>query len=281
MQSVIDPHISPELVVSGLRLLLDGYKVARDRFRDKKTPDRIEEIVLHAEKASPRAVDKAEMDRRITEALDPDDAAIVKGDLELLGLLLLPTPALEAFDYWGKLNRLVAGVQAYATKNRFFELRGVRKREFGEVLYLPRTGRCILPPAHAAELAIPGSMEGVKEAVCLALLRKEARNFPVQVGVEARFNVYSVMGGPPGVRSELCFFRVERGQQPHWLAFDRGEGFGPHFKQGYEYMLEAADFISIVQAIRDDIRGYANAIQLDEQKVAPFFKEIDAFAGKA
>jgi hypothetical protein len=249
MQSVIDPHVSPELAISGLRLLLEGYKVARDRFKDKRTPDRIEEIVVRAENASPRRVDKAEIDRSITETLNPDDAAIVKGDLELLSLLMLPAPDLEAFNYWGKLTRLVAGLQTYAAKNRFFELRGFKTREFGEALRLPRTGKCVLPAVHAAQLAIPGSMERLKETECLALLQKEGRDFPIHVGVEARFNVYSVMGGSPGLRSDRCSFHVGPGQRPHWLLFDRGQRFNPHFEQSCEYMLEAADFISIVQAL--------------------------------
>jgi hypothetical protein len=38
MQIVKLPHIPPEQVVSYLRLLLDGYKIASDKFKDKKTP---------------------------------------------------------------------------------------------------------------------------------------------------------------------------------------------------------------------------------------------------
>jgi hypothetical protein len=90
--------VHPDLVVSSLRLLVDIYKLASDRFKDKKTPERIEEIVVRAEQASPRTADKAEIERSIAEALDPGDAAIVKSDLELLSLLLVRAPALEAFD---------------------------------------------------------------------------------------------------------------------------------------------------------------------------------------
>ena len=72
-------HLTPELVISGLRLLIEGYKAGRDRFKDKKTPDRVEEILTRAEKA-PQA-DTKQIERSISEELDPRDAAIVKGDL--------------------------------------------------------------------------------------------------------------------------------------------------------------------------------------------------------
>ncbi len=87
---VTDAHITPELILSGLRLLVEGYKLARDRFKDKKTPDRVEEVIIEAEQAKPETVDASEIERRVAEALDPSDAAIVKGDMELLSLLLLP-----------------------------------------------------------------------------------------------------------------------------------------------------------------------------------------------
>jgi len=271
-------QIKPDTVISALRLLLDGYKLARDRFKDKKTPDRIEEIVIRAENAEPKTVSKEDIERSIKEDLEPGDAAIVKGDLDLLSLLLLPAPTLDAFDYWGKLTRLVSGLQSFAKKNRLFELRGADRRIFGVVLNLPRTSKYILPSEHADHLAIPGQMESLRETECIAFMQKETPNFPIQVGVEARFNVYNTMGGPPGERSRYCFFGVRPGQQRHWLMFDRAPGSASSFMPAYEYMLEAADFIYIVQALRDDIREYATAIQLDEQKIGPLFAAIDAFA---
>src|SRR5262245_38138479 len=118
---MIDPHFSPELALNGLRLLLEGYKVFRDRFKDKKTPDHVEEILVQAEKSPEKA---AEIEQTLTKALEPCDAAIVKGDLELLSLLVHPTPHMDAFDYWSQLTKLVAGLHTYAVKNRLFELRG-------------------------------------------------------------------------------------------------------------------------------------------------------------
>jgi hypothetical protein len=271
-------QITPETIINGLRLLLDGYKVARDRFKDKKTPDRIEEIVIRAEKAEPKTVSNEDIERSIKEDLEPSDAAIVRGDLDLLGLLLLPAPTLEAFDYWGKLSRLVAGLQAWATKNRFFELRGSKGPLLGEVLLLPRTAKCILPSKHAVELVVaPERWRTLREADCVAFLQKETQKFPIVVIVEARFNVYSPMGGPPGTRADHSVLDIKPGQQPHWLMFDRGDGFHPHFGRNYEYMLEATELITLVQALRDDIREYATAIQLDEEKIASCFAAIDAF----
>jgi hypothetical protein len=271
-------HLTPELVISALRLLMEGYKVGRDRFKDKKTPDRVEEIVTRAEKT--KQIDTKEIERSLAETLDPTDAAIVKGDLELLSLLMLPAPSLDAFDYWGKLTQLVNGLQAYAHKNRLFELRGVKKPELGEVILLPRTGSCILPEKLASGMPIPYQMQSVKDTSCLALLRKVTVDFPIIVLVGARFNEYSPVGGPPSVISDGCYFDIAPGQQRHWLRFDRGQRYTPHFHQSSEYRLEASDFISIVNALRDDIRQYAAGVQADEQKIAPLFTQIDAFVEK-
>jgi hypothetical protein len=273
---VIEAHVSPDLIISGLRLLMEGYKLARDRFKDRKTPDRVEEIVVRAEKTPP--ISKAEIEQSITDALDPGDATIVKGDLERLGLLMLQPPSLDAFDYWGKLTKLAAGLQAYAKKNRLFELRGDNKPKVGEVLLLPRSGRFILPNKHAVELAASSHhMEGVKDAECLALLQKDTQEFAIVTLVGARFNEYSAMGGPPGVRSDACYFYLAPGQQRHWLRFARRES-ASHFIQRYEYRLEASNLIAIAQALRDDIRDYAVAVQADEQKIGPLFASVDAFA---
>ncbi len=273
-----DAHLSPELIISSLRLLVEVYKLGRDKFKDKKTPDRVEEIVIRVENAPPNSVNAAEIERRITDALDPGDAAIVKGDLELLSLLMLPSPALEAFDYWGKLTVLIDGLQAYAREKRLFELRGYNRPQFGQVLQLPKTGGCILPQKHAADLCIPYQREGLKHAEGLALLRKEGQGLPIEVGVGAEFYQYSSMGGHPGVEFDSCFYHVGPGQQRHWLKFDRAQWGSAHFGRAYEYMLGASDFVAIVQALKDDISDYAIAAQADEQKIGPLFAAIDAFA---
>lgn len=280
MKATVIEHLTPELVISALRLLIEGYKVGRDRFKDKKTPDRVEEILTRAEKA-PQA-DTKQIERSISEELDPRDAAIVQGDLELLSLLMLPAPSLDAFDYWGKLTQLVAGLQAFAIKNRLFELRGAKRNPWGEVLLLPRSGKLILPDSLAAELTVPANnWERLKDAECLAVLRKEAQDFPVVALIGARFNRYSSMGGDPGVDSYSCYFEIGYGQQRHWLSFSRPNVYEPHFLKHFEYRLEAADLISIVQALRDDIREYATAVNADEERIHSLFTAIDAFAERA
>lgn len=272
-----DAHITPELILSGLRLLVEGYKLARDRFKDKKTPDRVEEVIIEAEQAKPETVDASEIERRVAEALDPSDAAIVKGDMELLSLLLLPAPKLEAFDYWSMLDRLVGGLRVYAEEKRLFELRG-KKFSFGQGLLLCRTGPCILPSELAGEFAVPHRMQALKDAEAIAFLQKDARNFPIIVAVKANFYQYSSIGGTPGVESDSCFYDVMPGQQRHWLKFDRGQRYSAHFGQASEYMLSASDFASICAALRDDIQEYAAEIQADQQKIGPLFAAIDAFA---
>jgi len=186
-------HVSPDFYINALRFLLEGYKVARDRFKDKKTPEQVEDIVIRAEKSPSSAAEEIE---RSIDKLDPGDATIVKGDLQLMSLLVVPTPSLDAFDYWGKLTQLVAGLQAYATKNRLFELRGV-KTERGEMLLLPQSGKMILPNERAVQLVIPSRLETIKDVTCLAVLRKEARGFPIVAMIGARFEKYSSMGTAP------------------------------------------------------------------------------------
>jgi hypothetical protein len=79
----MDLQVSPESIVSVLRRLSDWYQIFGDGFRDKKTPEHVEEILVQAEK-DPGRVDKAQIEGSLTRALEPNDAAIVKGDLELL-----------------------------------------------------------------------------------------------------------------------------------------------------------------------------------------------------
>jgi len=79
----MDLHASPESIISVLRLLSDWYKLFGGGFRDKKTPEHVEELLVQAEK-NPEKVDQAEIEDRLARVLEPDDAAIVKSDLELL-----------------------------------------------------------------------------------------------------------------------------------------------------------------------------------------------------
>jgi hypothetical protein len=271
----VPSHFSPDFYINALRFLLEGYKVARDRFKDKKTPEQVEDIVVQAEKSPSSAVSDIE---RGIDRLEPGDAAIVKGDLQLMSLFMVPPPSLDAFDYWGKLSQLVSGLRAFAMKNHLFELRGQVKQGLGEVILLGRSGSCILPENIAAGMPIPYQMQSLKDTVCLALLRKASSEFPITLTVGAQFNEYSPVGGPPSLVSDACYFDIKPGQQRHWLKFDRCERTTSHFVRYSEYRLEAADLILIANALRDDVRDHAVSIQADEEKIGPLFAAIDAFA---
>jgi hypothetical protein len=75
----------------------------------------------------------------------------------------------------------------------------------------------------------------------------------------------------------MCFYEVGPGQQRHWLRFKAVNQYEAHFNLGLEYMLEASDLFKIVQALHEDIHGYATAINADEQKIGPLTAAIDAF----
>lgn len=268
-------HVSPDFYINALRFLLEGYKVARDRFKDKKTPEQVEDIVIRAEKSPSLAAKEIE---RSIDKLDPGDATIVKSDLQLMSLLVVPAPSLDAFDYWGKLTQLAAGLHAFAIKNRLFELRGV-KRDPSDELLLPRSGKLILPNELAVKLPVAvGDWERLKDVECLAVLRKEAQDFPIVALVGARFHKYSSMSGDSTVNSDSCYFSIGPGQQRHWLSFSRPDGYIPHFQRYFEYRLEAVDLISIVRALSDDIREYATAVNADQEKIGSLFTAIDVFA---
>lgn len=270
-------HVSPELVLNALRFLLEGYKVARDRFKDSKTPDRVEDIVTRAE-SSP-GTDAKQIEQSIAQTLNPDDAAIVRSDLELLSLFVFPVPSLDAFDYWGKLTKLVASLRDYARRNRLFELRGEERSGLGQMLWLFKTSKSILPKEFARELGIPGNMQTVKSAECGALLQNADGEFPIKVIVAVHFNQYSSMGGEPGVRTVEARYGVVAGQQRHWLRFNR-EAFEYQLRENTEYRLDAEDLIEIVESLRDDIKQYAKEVQADERKIEPLFSAIETFAGK-
>jgi hypothetical protein len=256
-------HIGPELVVSSLRLLVDIYKLARDRFKDKKTPDRVEEIVIRAEQN--KNLDAKQIEESITKTLDADDAAIVKSDLELLSLLITPAPSLDAFDYWGKLTQLVHGLQAFAERNRLFELRGVNHNILGASLYLEKTSGQILPKKVAKNLPEPNRSQRMDRVECMAILQRKPQDFPIRMIVGARFEEFDHFGS-----SHHAVYEISQGQQKHWLRFFLNTTH-TYFHENYEYRLEAADMISISNALRDDIRDYAAEIQADEQKIGPLF----------
>jgi len=79
----MDLPASPELMISVLRLLSDWYRIFGDGFKDKKTPEHVEEILVQAEN-NPGKVGKAEIEVSLTRVLESNDAAIVKDDLERL-----------------------------------------------------------------------------------------------------------------------------------------------------------------------------------------------------
>ena len=81
--TIMDLYASPESIISVLRLLSDWYKIFGDVFRDEKTPEHVEEILAQAEK-NPEKAEKAQVEGSLTRVLEPDDAAIVKSDLERL-----------------------------------------------------------------------------------------------------------------------------------------------------------------------------------------------------
>jgi hypothetical protein len=269
-------HISPELFISAVRLLMEAYKFGRDQFKDKKTPERVEEILTRAEMEP--GVDRKQIEERIAQQLDPEDAAIVTNDLALLSLLVLPSPSLDAFDYWGKLTQLVSGLQAFATKNRLFELSGSSHMIFGESLYLAKTSEVLLPKKYAMAIPAPYERQGLNDVVCAAVLTKDHSDFPIRVVVEATFDQYSDIGGQYIV-SDRCYYYVGQGQQRHWLRFYLHYP-QIHFCQDYQYRLDASELIAIVNALRDDIHDFASTIKAEEELIRPLFAQIDAFVEK-
>lgn len=269
-------HLTPELIISGLRLLMEGYKFGRDQFKDKKTPERVEEILTRAEQEG--SVDRKQIEDRLTEKLEPADAAIVKNDLQLLSLLLVPVPSLDAFDYWGKLTQLVAGLGTFANKNRLFELRGVNDSRSGEAIFLPKTSKVLLPKDFVFGLAAPYSRQRVAKIDCMVILKKQVQDFPLRVIVGAEFTEYSSFGTDSSV-SDSCIYELGPGQQRHWLRVYRPASH-THFVPQDEYRLKAVNFIAIANALRDDLTDCAEEVQTDEQQIAPLFAQIETFAEK-
>jgi hypothetical protein len=272
---VITPHTDPHLFVSGLRLLLDIYKLANDRFKDRKTPERVEEILTRAERSRHG---KEEIERSL-DALEPHDAEIVRNDLQLLSLLTFPTPQLDAFDYWGKLTALAKGLQTFAKEKRLFELRGENNEPFGEYLLLPTSGRCLLPLTHARRLAHRADGgETLKDVEGIAVLLKETNQteFPIKLWVRARFYSRHEWDSEE-ISAHTCVYFIHQGQQKHWLKFRRPDAYYSRFEQRYEYRLDADDFTSIVRALRADIHECASRARADEEKVRPLFNAIDEF----
>lgn len=83
--------------------------------------------------------------------------------------------------------------------------------------------------------------------------------------------------GASSIVDVSCYFTIGPGQQRHSLSFSRPDLYEPHFRPKFEYRLGAAEFISIVNGLGDDMREYATQVQADEQEIAPLFAQIDAF----
>ena len=272
-------HLSPEFVVSSLRLLVESYKLARERFKDKKTPEHVEEIIItiREERNKQKNVDMDQVERLLTSKLEASDAAVVKSDLQLLNLLVLASPDPEMFDYWGMLTTLVAAIHKFAVEHRIFELRGVQGT-LGEVLKLERTSKAILEKKTLRDFGVPGPRLSVHDVEAVVALVREADGLPLRMIIAATFEYYS--GGGYGSTSKEYYdglFAIESGPRPHWLKFRRIDN-QYRLSEGLQFMLTASHFKAIVEALRDDIHSYAQQLKSDEQLIAPLFEQIQAFS---
>jgi hypothetical protein len=278
---LMDVHwMTADTLINASRLFIEYWKLRRDKFKDTKAPERIEQIIIEIkqeEAKGPKLLEPGDVENRIISALEPADAAIIKSDLELLNLLVLPSPNIDMFDYWGMLNQLVAGLKMFAIEKRIFDLRG-SGTDVGQAIPLERTTKQIISDVRAKHLAIAfqrESVDGVRVHVGLA---SGLVGFPLRVVVFAGFDYYSGIAGYSGTNVEVhqAVYGIECGQRPHWLKFSLIQG-DAHFRREYEFMLTGSDFLDIANALRDDIHAFALELNADERKITPLFQQIQSF----
>ena len=136
------------IVISGLRLLLEGYKLGKEKLGDGNTsnpdPQKLEEVIADVEtSAEANPAKSVDVNQEIDRKFNPEQATRIKSDLKSLTLLADP-PSVEEFRYWENLKKIANSFQEFAKKLDLFELRGT-EHGGSRYLYLDNTRAVIVP----------------------------------------------------------------------------------------------------------------------------------------
>lgn len=255
------------LIVSGLRLLLDGYKLASEKIgrRNKDVPDpaKLEEVIADVQASAGNGpLDPAAVEQRIDREFSPEQARKIKNDLAAFALLADP-PKLEEFDYWTVLVLMAKSMQGVARKAELFGLLGQSGYDrygdrYGRYLPLRKTSGVLAPPdVIASSLPTPGRAYGEEIINVVVALFEADLEIPLRLGVEGKIKRATSMGERfSETVSET--FTVSTGSEKNRLHLT------PDNRLGYfvevEYRVTAEEVAKIVNAMRSDVSDYLEEI---------------------
>jgi hypothetical protein len=246
------------IVIGGLRLLLEGYKLAKERLGDENTsnpdPQKLEEVIADVEtSAEANPAESVDVNQEIDRKFNPEQAAKIKSDLSSLALLTDP-PAVEEFRYWATLKKVANSFQEFARKLDLFELRGTEHRG-SRYLYLDKTRAVIVPTEHIEEsLTTSGRAYGKGISRLNAYLAESDAETPLTVGVAGFLKMATIMGEQYQEKVGAVF-SISEGAARNRLRFTPDTGSG--YFTVLELRVTADEITKTINAIKDDLANYA------------------------
>jgi hypothetical protein len=255
--------IDAGLIVSGLKLLLDSYKLASEklggRHEDEPDPAKLEEVIANAQAGAANGPpDPAQVEQQIDRTFSPEQAKKIKGRLDTIALLADP-PTLSEFDYWTALVQVAKTLQAVAIKTELFGLRG-NPSHAERYLLLEKTASLFVPKDVIARL-LPVPERAYRSEIAdtsLALFDSDSE-LPLRLGVVGKLYRATSMGDQ--FQEQLGgTFTISAGMEKNRLRLTPD---GSRDFDSVEYRVTAVQIASIVEAMRYDISGYAEEISVE------------------
>jgi hypothetical protein len=253
--------IDAGLVVSGLRLLLDGYKLAAEkiggRHKDGPDPVKLEEVIADLKAGATNGPpDPVQVEHEIDRKFSPEQAQKIKSDLAAFALLADP-PKPEEFDYWTALVQIANSLQAVAEKTELFGLRG---NSSGDERYLPleKTSLVFVPKEVIAySLPLPNRAYRREITKVVVALIDSDSGIPLRLGVVGQLYRATSMGDQyqESVGGTLT---ISAGTEKNQLRLTPDRSTGDF--ASVEYRVTALQIADIVEAMRSDISDYAEEI---------------------
>ena len=259
------------LITGTLRLLLDPYKLAREKsgggHEADPDPEKLEEVIADVEAtAKNRVPNLAEVEQEIDRKFNSEQAEKIKSDLNAIALLASP-PTLEEFDYWAVLTQLAKSLQGFARRTELFRLRGTTSSGNTRFLFLEKTSRVIVPEPVILEALVvprPGDAYGKEITRVNVYLVDSDSEIPLVLGVTGNLKKATCMGEQ--YKEQVgSSFEISAGKEKNRLLLEPETRYG-HFS-AIEYRVTAEEIAKIVYAMRTDLSDYAAEIS-KERKLA-------------
>lgn len=267
--------IDAGLIVSGLKLLLDTYKLASEKLggrrRDEPDPGKLEEVIADAQAGATNGPpDPVQVEHEIDRKFSPEQAQKIKSDLAAFALLADP-PKPEEFDYWTALVQIAKTLQTVARRTELFALRG--NSAPGERLLPLEKTSSVFVARDVLALSLPVSSRAYRSEITevLVALADSDSEIPLRVGVAGQLYRGTSMGE---TYKEAVYdgFTISAGGEKNRLCLTPHNRFG-HFVI-VEYRVRALQIANIVEAMRRDISDYAEEISKERSAARELVQNV-------